>query len=126
MAVMAEEILTPGEGQLRGLIALAGNPVLSMADGTRTQEALQQLQFMVSVDYYLNETTRFADIILPAVGPFEKGHYDLFYHLYDTINWAKYSPRLFAPEAPGYTDFEIMTEVLKRLAIERAGTPLRR
>jgi anaerobic selenocysteine-containing dehydrogenase len=126
LAVMAEEILTPGEGQLRGLIAIAGNPVLSMADGIRTEEALQQLQFMVSVDYYLNETTRFADIILPAVGPFEKAHYDLFYHLYDTINWAKYSPRLFAPGEPGYTDFEIMTEILKRFAIERAGTPFRR
>ena len=126
MAVMAEEILTPGEGQLRGLVAIAGNPVLSMADGTRTEEALQHLQFMVSVDYYLNETTRFADIILPPVGPFEKGHYDLFYHLYDTINWSKYSPRLFAPEGPGHTDFEILTEVLKRLAVERAKTPLRK
>jgi anaerobic selenocysteine-containing dehydrogenase len=126
MAVMPEEILTPGEGQLRGLIAIAGNPVLSMADGTRSEEALQHLQFMASVDYYLNETTRFADIILPPVGPFEKGHYDLFYHLYDTINWSKYSPPLFAPEEPAHTDFEILTEILKRLAIERAGTPLRR
>ena len=124
LAVMAEEILTPGEGQLRGLIAIAGNPVLSMADGTRSEEALQHLEFMVSVDYYLNETTRFADIILPAVGPFEKGHYDLFYHLYDTINWAKYSPPLFAPEEPAYTDFEILTEFLKRLGVERVGSPL--
>jgi anaerobic selenocysteine-containing dehydrogenase len=126
MAVMAEEILTPGEGRLRGLIAIAGNPVLSMADGQKTEEALGHLQFMVSVDYYLNETTRFADIILPPVGPFEKGHYDLFYHLYDTINWSKYSPRLFAPEAPAYTDFEILTEILKRLTVERAASPPRK
>ena len=123
MAVMPEEILTPGEGQLRGLISIAGNPVLMMADGQRTEEALQHLQFMVSVDFYLNETTRFADIILPPVGPFEKSHYDLYYHLYDTINWSKYSPRLVAPEPPGYTDLEILTEVLLRLAIER--TPSR-
>jgi anaerobic selenocysteine-containing dehydrogenase len=126
MAVMAEEILTPGEGQLRGLIAIAGNPVLSMADGTRTEEALQHLQFMVSVDYYLNETSRFADIILPPVGPFEKSHYDLFYHLYDTINWSKYAPPLFTPEEPAHTDLEILTEILKRLAIERAGSPIKR
>ncbi len=126
LAVMPEEIRTPGEGQLRGLIAVAGNPVLSMADGTRTEEALQHLQFMVSVDYYLNETTRFADIILPPVGPFEKGHYDLFYHLYDTINWSKYSPPLFAPEEPAHTDFEILTEILKRLAIKRARKPIRK
>jgi anaerobic selenocysteine-containing dehydrogenase len=126
MAVMAEEILTPGEGQLRALIAIAGNPVLSMADGQKTEEALQHLQFMVSVDYYVNETTRFADVILPPVGPFEKEHYDLFYHLYDTINWSKYAPRLFAPEAPGYTDFEILTELLKRLTVERAASPLKK
>ncbi|MFP6663761.1 MAG: molybdopterin-dependent oxidoreductase [Deltaproteobacteria bacterium] len=126
MAVLPEEILTPGQGQLRGLIAIAGNPVLSMADGGRTEEALQHLPFMVSVDYYRNETTRFADIILPPVGPFEKSHYDLFYHLYDTINWSKYSPRLYAPEAPGHTDLEILTEILKRLVVKRAATPLRK
>jgi anaerobic selenocysteine-containing dehydrogenase len=126
MAVMPEEILTPGEGQLRGLIAIAGNPVLSMADGTRTEEALQQLQFMVSVDYYINETTRYADIILPPVGPFEKAHFDLYYHLYDTVNWSKYSPRLFAPEAPGHTDLEILTVLLERLAAERAGGALKK
>jgi anaerobic selenocysteine-containing dehydrogenase len=79
---------------------------------------------MVSVDYYINETTRFADIILPPVGPFEKSHYDLFYHLYDTLNWSKYSPRLFAPEQPGLTDFEILIEVLKRFAVARAGSPI--
>jgi anaerobic selenocysteine-containing dehydrogenase len=126
MAVMPEEILTPGEGQLRGLISVAGNPVLMMADGQRTEEALQHLQFMVSVDYYLNETTRFADIILPPVGPFEKNHYDLYYHLYDTINWSKYASRLFEPEAPGYTDFEIFTEILGRFAVERARSPIER
>jgi len=126
LAVMPEEILTPGEGQLRGLIAIAGNPVLSMADGTKTEEALAHLEFMVSVDYYLNETTRFADVILPPVGPFEKSHYDLFYHLYDTINWSKYAPPLFEPEAPGHTDLEILTEVFKRLAVKRAAGPVRK
>ena len=123
---MHEEITTPGQGQIRGLLAIAGNPVLSMADGHKTEEALQHLPFMVSVDFYLNETTRFADIILPPVGPFEKQHYDLFYHLYDTINWSKYAPPLFEPEAPGYTDFEILTEILKRLTVKRADGPLRK
>ena len=61
---------------------------------------------MVAIDFYINETTRHADIILPPVGPFEKGHYDLFYHTYNTVNWTAYNPPLFEPEAPGYTDFE--------------------
>jgi len=126
MAVLPEEILTPGEGQLRGLIAIAGNMVLSMADGRKSEEALQHLEFMVSVDFYLNETTRFADIILPPVGPFEKEHCDLYYHLYDTINWFKYSPALFTPEEPGYTDFEILRELLTRFAVKRADSGIRK
>ena len=69
--------------------------VLSMADGHNSEKALQALEFYVAVDPYLNETTRFADIILPPCGPLEKGHYDMFYHLYDTINWSKCSPPLF-------------------------------
>jgi anaerobic selenocysteine-containing dehydrogenase len=124
MAVMPEEIMTPGEGQLRGLISLAGNPVLMMADGQKTEEALQHLQLMISVDYYLNETTRFADVILPPVGPFEKSHYDLYYHLYDTINWSKYSPRLFEPEKPGYTDLEILSGLLERFAVARTRSSI--
>ncbi len=131
MAVMAEEILTPGEGQIRGMIATAGNMVLSMADGKKTEEALQDFDFMVSIDFYLNETTRFADVILPPVGPFEKSHYDLYYHLYDTINWAKYAPALFKPEIPkgeerAYTDYEIGIELLSRLAAHRSDSRWRK
>ena len=126
MAVLPEEILTPGEGQIRGLVGVAGNMVLSMADSNKSEEALQHLEFMVAVDPYLNETTRFADIILPAVSTFEKEHCDMFYHFYDTVNWYKYSPPLFTPPAPGYTDFEIMREFLARLAIKRARNPLKK
>ena len=81
---------------------------------------------MVAIDFYINETTRHADIILPAVGPFEKSHYDLFYHTYDTINWTAYNPPLFEPEAPGYSDFEIMGEVLKRLVVKRTRNPIKK
>jgi anaerobic selenocysteine-containing dehydrogenase len=107
-------------------MSMAGNGALSMPSGKRFEEALDQLDFMVSVDPYINETTRHADIILPPVGPFEKSHYDLFYHTYDTINWTAYNPRLFEPEDPGYTDFEIISEVLTRLVVKRTGNPLKK
>ena len=126
VSVLAEEIMTPGEGQVRGFFASAGNGALSMPNGKLFEEAMDQLDFMVAVDPYLNETTRHADIILPPVGPFEKSHYDLFYHTYDTINWATYHPPLFKPEAPGYTDFEIVSEVLRRFTIKRAASPLKK
>jgi len=126
VSVLAEEIMTPGEGQIRGLISIAGNGALSLPNGKLFEEALDELEFMVSIDLYINETTRHADIILPAVGPFEKGHYDLFYHTYDTINWTAYNPPLFEPEAPGYTDFDIMNEVLRRLVIKRTRNPFKK
>ncbi|MGI9300445.1 MAG: molybdopterin-dependent oxidoreductase [Luminiphilus sp.] len=113
MAILADEILTAGEGQLRALIAVAGNMVLSMANGHHTEKALAELDFMVSIDPYLNETTRFADVILPPAGPFEKQHYDLFYHTYDTLNWAKYSPVLFSSGDSVYTDYEIISELME-------------
>ena len=120
MAILGDEILTPGDGQLKALIALAGNMVLSMADGNHTEKALSALDFMVSIDPYLNETTRFADVILPPAGPFEKQHYDLFYHTYDTINWAKYSPALFKPKSKVYTDYEIIGELMEGIRAKRA------
>ena len=126
VSVLAEEIMTPGDGRIRGLISVAGNGALSLPNGKLFEEALGQLEFMVSVDLYINETTRHADIILPAVGPFEKSHYDLFYHTYDTINWTAYNPPLFEPEAPGYTDFEIISEVLQRLFIKRTRNPFKK
>ena len=126
VSVLAEEIMTPGEGQIRGLMSIAGNGALSLPNGKLFEEALDELEFMVSFDMYLNETTRHADIILPPVGPFEKGHYDLFYQTYNTINWTAYNPPLFEPEAPGYTDFEIIGEVLKRLVIKRTRNPFKK
>ncbi len=126
MAILGEEILTPGEGQVRALVGLAGNMVLSMADGNHSEKILQALEFYVAVDPYLNETTRFADVILPPCGPLEKGHYDMFYHLYDTINWSKYSPALFITEHSRWTDFEIMGEMMGRFAHKRARNPLKK
>ena len=126
MAILGDEILTPGEGQLRALIAVAGNMVLSMADGNHTEEALSHLDFMVSIDPYLNETTRFADVILPPAGPFEKQHYDLFYHTYDTINWAKYSPALFRSQGKVYTDYEIIGELIEGIRVKRESSLVKR
>ena len=76
-ACLAEEIETPGDGQVRALITIAGNPVLSTPNGARLDAALSRLEFMLSLDIYLNETTRHADVILPGLSPFEQSHYDV-------------------------------------------------
>jgi anaerobic selenocysteine-containing dehydrogenase len=92
VVTLAEEILTPGDGQIRALITVAGNPALSTPDNDRLNEALASLEFMVSVDPYRNETTRHADVILPPPPPLERPHYDFAFYGLSVRNVANYSP----------------------------------
>ena len=94
VSVMAEEMLVPGKGQIKGLITFAGNPVLSTPNSKRLEAALPNLDFMVSIDIYLNETTRHADIILPPPSHLEIDHYDLIFNHFAVVNNAKFSPCL--------------------------------
>jgi anaerobic selenocysteine-containing dehydrogenase len=115
VATLAEEILTPGPGRISGLVTVAGNPVLSTPNGTRLDRALATLDFMVAVDFYVNETTRHAHLILPPPSPLEHDHYDVVFHLLAVRNTAKYSTRLFSPEAGALEDWEIFNGLTARL-----------
>jgi anaerobic selenocysteine-containing dehydrogenase len=115
VAALAEEIDTPGKGRIRALVTSCGNPVLSTPNGARLERALGTLDFMVSVDFYLNETTRHAHVILPPSGPLEHDHYDLVFHLLQVRNTAKYSPAVFARAEEGRHDWEIFNELTWRL-----------
>jgi anaerobic selenocysteine-containing dehydrogenase len=115
VAALAEEILTEGDGQVRAFVTLAGNPVLSTPNGRELDRALESLEFMVSIDCYLNETTRHAHIILPPTSPLERGHYDLAFHLLAVHNTAKFSPPLFERSAEALHDWEILLELETRI-----------
>lgn len=95
VACLAEEMETPGPGQIRALITIAGNPVLSNPESERLDRALANLDFMVAIDIYHTETTRHADVILPGTSPFEDSHYDSFLGAMSWRNTARYSPALF-------------------------------
>jgi anaerobic selenocysteine-containing dehydrogenase len=95
---LAEEIDTPGEGQVRALITVAGNPAVSTPNSGRLEQALAELDFMVSLDIYVNETTRHADVILPSPSPLRRGHYDLALYMFAVRNVAHYSPPLLEPD----------------------------
>ena len=123
-STMAEEILTPGEGQIRAFVTVAGNPVLSSPNGGRLDEAFNSLEFMVSVDYFLNETTRHADVILPPTAGLERSHYDLIFNIFTVRNTAKYSPALFDAGDDSRHDWQIMLELAHRLEKLRAGGKL--
>jgi anaerobic selenocysteine-containing dehydrogenase len=134
-ACLAEEIDTPGEGQVRALITLAGNPVLSTPNGGRLEAALGSLELLVSIDIYVNETTRHADVILPAPDPLAKEHYDLALYQLAARNVANFSPPVLPLEDGAMEEWKIMlrlmgiaagqgpdadVELLDRLVIETA------
>ena len=111
VATLADEILTPGEGPSRGRITRAGNPVLSSPGGARLEQAFDDLDFMVSVDIYLNETTRHADIILPATTGLEVPHFDVFFNAFAVRNTAKFSEPLFEKGPDQKHDWEILRDL---------------
>ncbi|HEU4947712.1 MAG TPA: molybdopterin-dependent oxidoreductase [Kribbella sp.] len=106
-STIAEEILTPGDGQIRAMLTIAGNPVLSTPNGRRLDEALRTLDFMVAVDFYVNETTRHADVILPPTPPLERDHYDLAFHQLAVRNTARWNEAVLPRPEHARHDWEI-------------------
>jgi anaerobic selenocysteine-containing dehydrogenase len=116
VAALAEEILTDGEGQIKALITSCGNPVLSTPNGGQLENALDKLEFMVSIDIYINETTSKADIILPPATGLETSHYDVIFNTFAVRNVAKYSAPLFEKNENAKYDWEIFQELYHRLS----------
>ncbi|WP_040793917.1 molybdopterin oxidoreductase family protein [Nocardia higoensis] len=115
IATLADEIRTPGEGQVRALVTVAGNPVLSAPGGARLAEAFAGLDFMVSVDRYLNETTRHADVILPPPRIVQAPHYDFALLQFAVRNYARYSRPLVPPAAGQPSEIEILVRLAAAL-----------
>ncbi len=115
VAILAEEITTPGDEQVRALVTIGGNPVLSTPNSERLAQSLTELDFMVCVDPALNETTCHADVILPPPSQLERSHYDLAFYALAVRNVANWSPALYEPDGPDEV------EILARLAMIAMG-----
>jgi anaerobic selenocysteine-containing dehydrogenase len=124
VAALAEEIRTPGPGQVRALLTCAGNPVLSTPDGRALDAALASLDFMVSVDVYLNETTRHAHLILPPASPLTQPHYDLHFNAFAVRRIARLSPPMRERAEHERADWEILDRLGAAYAAA-AGKPWR-
>ena len=111
IAALAEEVLTPGEGQIKALLTIAGNPVLSTPHSNQLDEALAHLDFMVSVDIYLNETTRHANVILPPPSHLQRDHYDLLLLQFAVRNVANYSEAILPLEEGQPDEWEILAKI---------------
>jgi len=126
VASLAEEIQTPGEGQIKSLITVAGNPVLSAPSGHQLAQAFAGLDYMVSVDIYLNETTKYADIILPGTTGVENSHFDIFFNSFSVRNTVKYSAPLFEKQVDQRSDWQILKEISARMLNIAADDPMQK
>lgn len=114
VATLAEEILEPGEGQIRAMFTHCGNPLLSTPNAKQLEQAFKQLDYYVAIDFYINETTRHADIILPPPSALERPHYDIIFHTLAIRNTSRYSEPLFKPAKGTLSDTEIFLELSRR------------
>ncbi|CAA0078946.1 Assimilatory nitrate reductase catalytic subunit [Zhongshania aliphaticivorans] len=115
VAALAEEITTPGEGQIKGMILIAGNPVLSTPNGEQLDRAFKDLELQVAIDFYINESSRHADFILPPVSPLEREHYDVIFNVLAVRDNARYAKALFPRKADARHDWEILLSLRDRL-----------
>ena len=121
-ACLAEEIETPGAGQVRALVCYAGNPVLSTPNGRLLAAALRRLEFMVAVDLYVNETTRHADLILPPAWALAQDHVDLLFPSLAVRNTLRYSPPVVEKGPDERHDWEILLSLAEELGGGPTGT----
>lgn len=122
---MAEEMATPGEGRIHALITAAGNPVLSTPNGKALEAQIKQLEFVVCIDPWINETTCYADVILPPTTPLEHDHYDLIFHSFAVRNTARFNDAVLPKPDSGKHDWEIFNALGERLA-EKLGKQARK
>ncbi len=123
-ATLAEEIETPGTGQVRALVTFAGNPVLSVPNGQRLERAFGQLEFMAAIDLYVNETTRHADVILPPAWTLAEDHFDVFMPNFAVRNVARWNPPVVPHGPDERADWEILLEIAERLGGGATGIAL--
>ena len=114
-STMAEEMLTPGDGQVRAMILLMTNPVRSAANSAELEEAFARLDFLVAIDFYINETTRHAHVILPTPSPAEQANYEIGFYLLSVRNVAKWSQPVVDPPAQTPQTWEVLSNIAARL-----------
>lgn len=113
---MAEEMLTPGDGQIKAMVTIAGNPVISSANASELDKAFSGLDFYVAFDFYINATTRHADIILPPTSPLEHDHYDIAFFRLAVRNCTRFNPAVFAANDDAMHDWEIFNAVSAKIS----------
>ncbi len=114
-SLMAEELQCDGEDRVHAMITIAGNPVLSVPNGKGVREAMEKIDFVVALDFYINETTSLADIILPSTSQLEHSNYEFLFSAFCQRNYARYSPQVFEAEPDSKQQYELLLEIAARI-----------
>ncbi len=125
VAALAEEVLTPGDGQVHAVVTIADNPILSTPNGRQLDRACSQLDFMLAIDIFINETTRHATLILPPTSALNHDHFDSVFNAFGVRNTARFNRAIWPREADERYDWEIFEGVASRLAtkLDRPYSP---
>ncbi|HEY5341626.1 MAG TPA: molybdopterin-dependent oxidoreductase [Candidatus Aquilonibacter sp.] len=126
VATLIDEMETPGAGQVRALVVIAGNPMLSTPNGSRLERAIEKLDFVVAIDPYVNETTRHAHVILPPAFGLEVEHYDVVFHALAVRNTARLNEPVFAIAPDARHDWQIFGALQQRMTGKPASPPRER
>ena len=113
-SLMAEEILTGGKGQIKAMVLSAGNPILSTPNGTQLEKAFEGLDFLLAIDFYINESTRYADLILPPTAPLEHDHYDVSFLALAVSNVTRFNEKAIQADEGTLDDWQISHELMVR------------
>jgi formate dehydrogenase len=116
-SLMAEEITTPGDGQMHALFVSAGNPVMSVPDGDKLTRALVELDLLVSIDLYVNETNKHADYVLPAATFLEREDLPIAFLGFYTTPFIQWTEPVVAPRGEARDEWETIDDIAGELGI---------
>lgn len=120
-AIMADEILTPGEGQIRAMIVAGGDPLISCANAKKLEKAFRNLELLVSIDIFVNDTGTISDYVLPATTFLEREEFSYFTSSFNPMTFVNYSPAIVAPEAERKDDWEIFNLLGEKIGMPALG-----
>ena len=114
--MLAKEITTPGDRQIRALFVSAGNPVLSVPNGAELAEAMPQLELSVALDFYVTETTAQCDYVLPVTTMYERDDFPLLFQPFQTTPFRQITEAVVAPRGQARTEWQIVDDLMRRMA----------
>ena len=122
-SLLPREIETPGARQVKAMFVSAGNPVLSVPDGDAMERALGKLDLMVALDFYVNETTKHADYVLPTTTLYERDDVPIAFLGFFSQPFIQTTERVIEPRGESRQEWEIIDDLSRRMGLAPYSIP---